>query len=188
MFGLILTGGRSSRMGQDKSLLNYHGKPQREYLFDLLSPICEQVFMSCNANQIAGLQALFPYIEDTFEAIGPLGGIATAFEKRPHQTWLVVACDMPFLTEKTIHFLVENQDDSMLATAFRNPENGFPEPLVAIYEPSFYAIILEAISQGKYSPSKLLSTHEVCFLDILEANEFHNINSLEDYQQAKKLI
>ena len=90
MNALILIGGKSSRMGTDKGLLNYHGKPQREYLFDLAKKYCTEVYFSCRAEQQFSEQSII----DTY-SLGPMGGILSAFDFNPNTAWLVVACDMP---------------------------------------------------------------------------------------------
>lgn len=117
--GLVLTGGRSTRMGQDKSRLIYHEKPQREHLADLLQPFCHTVFWSVNAVQAAELAAKEqPVIVDAFDIPGPLNGILTAFRQDPEAAWLVVACDMPLLTEASLRALVNGRDATKPATAF----------------------------------------------------------------------
>ena len=52
LYGLVLAGGRSTRMGQDKSLISYHGKAQREYMADLLGQWCSRTFISCRGDQV----------------------------------------------------------------------------------------------------------------------------------------
>ena len=51
--GLVLAGGKSQRMGEDKGQINYHGKPQREYLYDLLNGFTESTYMSCRPDQVS---------------------------------------------------------------------------------------------------------------------------------------
>ena len=68
--GLVLIGGRSTRMGQDKSQLVYHEKPQREYLTDLLRPYCDTVYWSMNAKQTSELtSASPPVIVDVYDSM-----------------------------------------------------------------------------------------------------------------------
>ena len=97
--GLVLAGGKSERMGTDKSLLAYHGRPQREHLYDMLLPVCQKVFVSCNTAQNANME--IPGIEDRFLGLGPMGGLLSAFQSAPDAAWLTVAGDMPDLTHTT---------------------------------------------------------------------------------------
>src|SRR5688572_25749176 len=103
MNGLVLAGGKSSRMGRDKSLIAFHGKPQRDHLFDLLSGVCSKVFVSCNATQQVPEQ-LNP-LPDRFLIESPLNGILTALSHDPSVPWLVVAVDMPNVDLKLLNHL-----------------------------------------------------------------------------------
>jgi len=99
--GLILGGGKSTRMGEDKLNIDYHGVSQLEYLNHILSPVCEDVFVSLSKDQ-----GFDNTIVDTFLGLGPYSGILSAFQKNPNCAWLTVACDVPLLNEKTIERLV----------------------------------------------------------------------------------
>ena len=80
MNGLILSGGQSSRMGREKRLIQYHGKTQEAYLFELLGKFCEKVFVSLNANQHSD----YPCIYDAYQELNsPLVGILSAFQQEP---------------------------------------------------------------------------------------------------------
>ena len=117
LHGLILTGGRSTRMGQDKSQLIYHGKPQREHLTELLTPYCEVVFWSVNADQaVESTAANQPVVVDRFDFPGPLNGILSSFAHDPSAAWLVVACDMPLLTTRSLDALLRGRNPAKRAT------------------------------------------------------------------------
>src|SRR5207253_1657781 len=75
LYGLVLSGGQSSRMKKDKGGLNYHGISQREYLYGLLSRHCEKTFISCNEEQTSDIADSLPIIQDGFLNLGPTGGI-----------------------------------------------------------------------------------------------------------------
>src|ERR1700690_4215463 len=99
IFGLILAGGYSRRMGRDKALLEFHGRPQVQYIFDLLNKYCDQVFLSKRVDQKDHKN--IPTINDApeFTDHGPLGGILSAMKEFPDANWLVLACDLPFITD-----------------------------------------------------------------------------------------
>ena len=97
MYGLVLAGGKSTRMGADKGDLEYRKLPQKVYLHQLLNKYCEEVFVSARKAQLDAWQESLNYLADQYESEGPLSGLITAFEKFPDQDWLIVACDMPMV-------------------------------------------------------------------------------------------
>ena len=181
--GLVLAGGKSRRMGQDKGKINYHGKPQREHAFDLLSNCCNQTFFSCRPEQSADPDLFgMPIIFDNFLGLGPFGAIASAFRENPNTAWLVVACDLPLLYKDALDFLIQHRDPSKVATAFNSPDNEFPEPLITIWEPRSYPILLSFLSQGYSCPRKVLINSEVALVDAPDTRVLTNVNSPEDME------
>ncbi len=175
--GLILTGGRSTRMGHDKSQLIYHGKPQREHLIDLLKPYCNAVFWSVNAEQAAEITTINQsIIVDAFDLVGPLNGILSAFQYDAIAAWLVVACDMPLLTARSLDALVNGRNSAKMATVFYDSDGQSPEPLLGIYEPAFGPILQQAQVNGAYSPRQLLRQNDVKLLTAPDIRELANIN------------
>lgn len=174
---LILSGGQSSRMGEEKRFINYYGKTQEQYLFDLLSNNFSEVYVSINDNQTTDL----PNIQDLdFGVKSPMVGIVSAFNYNPNVAWLVVACDMPFVDEEAIKFLLKHRNSEKYATAFENPYEHFPEPLLTIYEPKIFPKLQEAISQGKKSPMKVLQNLEVEVLQNFNVQWIININTIQE--------
>ena len=172
--GLILSGGFSTRMGEDKRLINYHGKTQEQYIFELLSPYFSDVYVSLNEKQTTNL----PHIFDLSLSIkSPLVGILSAFEKHPEAAWLVVACDMPFINREVVEYLINYRNPEKFATAFLNPEEHFPEPLLTIYEPRILKKLQEAVNQGKKSPMKILQSLDVELLEVINNQMLININT-----------
>ena len=147
IYGLILTGGFSKRMGMEKAQLDYHGQPQFSYLFELLKHCCEQVFLSCRKEQSTQFGAKYPMIFDLHHGIGPMNGLLSFFEKKPSKACLIVACDMPFIDKKTLDFLIANRQADKIATAFKS-KKGFPEPLLTIWEPKSYKTLKKAFQKG----------------------------------------
>lgn len=190
--GLILVGGQSSRMGQDKALLNFHGQAQALYLAQLLTPFCEQVFLSCRPHQDFGPDfapafAALPRIEDTQSNIGPLAGVLAAMAARPENAWLVVACDMPGISAAILKILIARRDASRMATIFAHPDTML-EPLCAIYEPACEPIFRQALSQGRPGLQGILQTIPLQRIPVQEAlpeepNALTNINTPAEVQR-----
>lgn len=180
MNGLILIGGKSSRMGTDKSLLNYHGTSQREYLFQLLSKFCSRVYFSSRQEQ--GLSE--HVIIDTL-AISPISGILSALEYDHQTAWLVLACDMPLVSEESLKILIEHRNPEKIASAFYNPEIKAPEPLITIYEPKAFALLNEYIKAGNKSPKVFLQNNDVQLIYTDKKGFLKNVNTREEFDSYK---
>lgn len=189
LYGLVLTGGRSERMKKDKALLNYKGKPHAEYIYDLLGKYCESVYLSARKDQWLGtaLQDL-PVLEDSNEGQGPIGGILSAFEKHPDANWLVVACDLIHFNDLTIQTLLANYQSQMLATAYKNSEKDFPEPLCTIYTPQAQEVFREALRNNITCPVKVLRNNPTHSFTQGEGINLANINTVEEFQEVQNEV
>jgi molybdopterin-guanine dinucleotide biosynthesis protein A len=186
IFGLVLAGGRSQRMQADKSRLRYHQEEQRAHAAALLAPWCQEVFVSCRPDQVADIPAGLQPLPDQFLDLGPLSGILSAFRQNPNAAWLVVACDLPFLSENTLRYLVEHRQAGRMATAFQSPENEFPEPLITIWEPQSYAALLRFLALDYSCPRKALINSDVAVLTPPAAEELRNVNTPQEREAAER--
>ena len=182
--GLILAGGNSTRMGHDKGAINYHGKAHREYLADLLNGFCSQTYLSVQ-NESIDFQTQYSIISDAFLNLGPYGGILSAFKQDPNSAWLVVATDLPLLDATTLKTLIANRDKSKMATCFHNPETGFPEPLLTLWEPRAYPILLQFLAHGYSCPRKVLINSDIKELQISNVDALRNVNTPEELKVVK---
>ena len=180
--GLVLVGGKSTRMGQDKSNLDYFGKPQKI--------VAKQLLESNNLETFYSVQNASEYddeIHDKFLNLGPFGGICSAFQKDPNAAWFVLATDVPFVNDKIIKLLLNQRNPGKIATAIKGKGKDFPEPLITIYEPKAYPILLQYLAQGYSCPRKALINSEV---EIVEVDDdfIRNINTPVDFTNAKNEI
>jgi molybdopterin-guanine dinucleotide biosynthesis protein A len=180
--GLILVGGKSTRMGQDKSELNYFGKPQKEFAKELLENNKLETFYSVEHSSGNNQE-----ISDKFYNLGPFGGICSAFQKDPNSAWFVLATDVPFVNEAVIKLLLKNRNPSKVATAIKGKNKEFVEPLITIYEPKAYPILLQYLAQGYSCPRKMLINSDVEIVEI-DDDFIRNINTPEEFEVAKKEI
>jgi len=186
LYGLVLTGGDSRRMNRDKALLDYHGRPQAEVIYGLLSEICNQVYISSRKDQWRGKSlGKLPEIPDVFLGFGPLSGILSAMHAYPEAAWLVVACDLPYVNLGTIETLVKNRNPFKTATCFKNAHNHLPEPLCSVYEPKIRIRLLENLAIGNLSPRDILMNSPIKTVDQIEGENLENVNSDEAYKKAK---
>ena len=186
LYGLVLSGGKSSRMGTDKGLIPYHGIPQREYLYGLLEKVCTKVFMSVRNDQLEEIDDRFNTIVDSDEFRGPFNGLLSAHKKHPEVAWLVLACDLPLMNEDALRDLVLKRNSVKLATAYAIKENPLPEPLCAIWEPQALKKSIVYLEQGNGScPRKFLINNDIELVFPNCPEVLMNANSQTEYNEAR---
>jgi len=189
LYGLILAGGLSARMQRDKAALTYLGKSQLDRVFELASRHLSKVFISVRAEQTEDpARAGKPQIVDTVAGGGPIVGIRSAFAQHPEAAWLVLACDLPFLTDRTLTHLLAARDPLRIATAYRSTHDGLPEPLCAIWEPAAAQALAAHQAAGRTCPRKFLIGSDTQLLEPLEPRALDNINTPEEYIDAGRAL
>jgi len=144
-WGCLLIGGKSSRMGRPKHLLPLaDGSLWLERTAALLRPRVAGVVL-VGAGEIPASLAALPHLEDAQSAHGtaqglaqglaqgPLAGIVAAFHFQPQASWLVLACDMPLVSEAALNWLLAAREPSDWAVMPRLAEDARPQPLFAWY-------------------------------------------------------
>ena len=189
IYGLVLVGGQSQRMGRDKALLRYgDGGTQLERTAALLQTTCEQVYISQRTGQAFPCPTASRAIYDCVDGVkGPLAGILSAMRTHPDAHWLVLACDLPYLQIAALTKLIDAfRQESPQLTAYRSSYDGLPEPLCAIY-PSGSDAGLLALAQelGKSCPRKLLIVQKAALIEQDDPRSLDNINTAEEYEQTK---
>jgi molybdopterin-guanine dinucleotide biosynthesis protein A len=185
VYGLLLAGGESRRMGKDKGLLNYHGKPQREWGYELLAAHTEKTFLSVRPDQSVEGNTSMELLPDTFLGLGPFGGILSAFRAYPNAAWLVAAVDLPFLDHQALEHLLQHRNPAKVATAFQSPVNEFPDPLLAIWEPKSYLRLFQFLNQGYSCPRKVLINSDIELLQAPKSEWLVNVNEPQEYEAIK---
>jgi len=189
LYGLVLAGGRSTRMRRDKAALEYAGRSQLERAVELLTPLVERVFVSVRPDQTGEpLRARFPQIVDSGEVEGPIAGIVAAQSRHADAAWLVLACDLPLLDEETLQHLVRARRPARQATAYRSSHDGLPEPLCAIYEPSSREAIRAHIAGGRDCPRKFLINADTALLDPPQPGALDNVNTPQEYGSVTRRV
>jgi molybdopterin-guanine dinucleotide biosynthesis protein A len=106
----------------------------------------------------------------------------------PDVAWLVIACDLPFLSDAALDQLLKERDPAVLATAFRSTHDGLPEPLCAIWEPAAAAALAEYQTGGGRCPRKFLRTYPASLIEPHDARALDNINTPEEYGAARTAL
>jgi molybdopterin-guanine dinucleotide biosynthesis protein A len=184
MNGLVLAGGKSLRMGRDKGLITLHQKPQREHMFDLLSEVCNKVFVSCNSQQ--DIPKHLNPLHDRFEINSPLNGILSALTSDPQSAWLVVAVDMPLVTKEVLQHLINNRRRNAAVTCYWDSDHQYPEPLLSLWEAGVHVSLLEFYNRGKKSPREFLMETRTTILEPVTSTLHLNINTQEELEKFRR--
>ena len=181
VWGLVLAGGESRRMGSDKALLKRAGRTQLARSVDLLNRHVERTFISTRPDQVDEPERRqFQQIVDRHSGIGPMAGILSALEQQQDVSWLVLACDLPNVDDRTIAFLLQNRATDKPFTAFRSSYDELPEPLCAIYRPESRAIVEEFVANGIICPRKMLIRSDTHLLQQPDPSSLDNVNTPDD--------
>jgi molybdenum cofactor guanylyltransferase len=178
VFGLVLAGGRSRRMGRDKALIEQDGVSLLEHAFRLADALTDGARVSVRADQVLDPERRrFPQVVDRYRDMGPVAGILSALQAEPGADWLVTACDLPNLDRATLAFLLEHAPSDAPLTAYRSAVDGLPEPLCALYRSGSEALIAPFVERGIFCPRKILIHNEAVLLDLPERDALLNVNT-----------
>jgi molybdopterin-guanine dinucleotide biosynthesis protein A len=189
VYGLLLAGGRSTRMHRDKAALEYHGRSQLAHAYERLAASVERAFVSVRPDQVDDpVRRAYPQIVDRQPGLGPLAGILAAQAEHPQAAWLVLACDLPFLDGPTLARLLAGRDPGGLATAYRSAHDGLPEPLCALYEPGSAPALRAWADAGRSCPRKFLIQSGARLLEPPDPRALDNVNSADEYWQTMQTL
>ena len=181
VFGLVLAGGESRRMGQDKALLLRDGRSQLRHVAALLANVTDRVFVSAREEQRNDAERKqFELIVDRYDDMGPIAGILSAMDAHPDVDWLVVACDLPNIDLPTLTFLLDEYSAERPFSAFRSTHDGLPEPLCAIYRAGSGAILRQFVDDGLICPRKILMRADTALFEQPNPAALDNINTPDD--------
>ncbi|MBC8126123.1 MAG: NTP transferase domain-containing protein [Gloeobacteraceae cyanobacterium ES-bin-144] len=190
--GLVLAGGRSSRMGVDKALLVHaDGRPLARRGYDLLVDAgCQTVVLSLRHDQeipdgFSDIPQIVIARDPEGESQGPMAGMLAAMRLRSDADWLVIACDLPRLDSATLRNLVSSKRPDEAFVSYRSESDGLPEPLCAIYSTKALHLLERAHADGIRCPRKILIRNNCRLLDTLTPRALDNANTPEDWAIAK---
>jgi molybdopterin-guanine dinucleotide biosynthesis protein A len=147
--GYVLAGGKSSRMGQDKALLELAGRPLIEHAVAKLRRVCEDVHILSGRQELA---AFAPLVRDLHEGCGPMGGLEAAFEHSQQEWNLMMPVDMPFLPSASLDAWVRGVivDQERGARVAMFTVDGVPQPLFCLLHREVATSVRDAMQRGQY--------------------------------------
>lgn len=191
--GIILAGGKSSRMGVNKSFLKLGNQTIIERITDLMKSIFKEVIIITNTPaEYAFLQ--LPLYEDIFKGKGPLGGIHSGLTYSKTEKNFVSSCDIPLMTKEMIEHILNYKTEKPIIFC---EAAGYHQPLVGVYKKEVVAEIEKILSNNDETTDK--SFHH--FLKRVNAEIIHpknlsfykdefffNVNKKEDYEKLLKSL
>jgi molybdopterin-guanine dinucleotide biosynthesis protein A len=185
--GFVLAGGRSRRMGTDKAFLQLDGRTLLARVLDLLDALTPQVGI---VGPAAKFTAYGLVIEDVYAGRGPLAGIHAALTSSTTELNLIMAVDLPLVTESLLRFLVEQARASDAVVTVPRIAGGY-QPLCAVYRRAFAPLAQAALESGKNKIDALFAPATTRILEESELNRFafgaamfENLNTPEDLRRA----
>lgn len=188
--GVLLTGGESRRMGQNKALLEINGKSLIQKNLDVLKNICSEVIISSRDEKLYHGYG-YPVIPDVLKGKGPLGGLYSVLQKANYEKVFLVGCDMPFINEEAIRWLFQELEDFDTVVPYID---GKMHPLHAFYHRRIMPVIEEKLYNDKLRLADVLDECQTkvvdCdkILDLTLKKELEksvmNINTPEEWQKA----
>jgi len=188
--GIILSGGKSSRIGQDKGFLELGGKKLIEIAVSNLSKVCSRILISSNSEAYGhfGIEV----VPDLITEIGPMGGLYSSLKRSRTDLNLVLSVDLPFVNKGLLLFLIEQARNVQAAVPWSGGEHY--EPLCACYNISILPVIEDFIERKNYKLPDLFKVIELKPLIIDDQLSFfhpaifHNINTFSDFESAENMM
>lgn len=192
--GIILCGGKSSRMQTNKALLKLGNKTVIEIILDEMRKVFDEVIISANDCDDFSFLNL-PMIKDSFTDRGPLSGIYSALQYSNTQKNFITTCDLPFIESEMIEYLIKTDSEKDIIIPAINSR---PERLFGVYKKSVLNIIEEifkASVQDKSVKGSVYELHNKAEVESIEINNlsfyneslFLNMNTPEDYEKVKSI-
>ncbi|WP_413305110.1 molybdenum cofactor guanylyltransferase [Bacillus sp. 1P10SD] len=188
---IILSGGKSSRMGTNKALLKINEKTNIERIADTLKPLFDDIILVTNnpeSYEFLGLKM----VKDHYPGMGPLAGVHAGLNHSDYDVNFIVACDMPFvsgeLAQALVHFC--SHYDAVIPVI-----NGKQHPLFAVFKKEIASKVAGCIEEGTLRMKHLLDRLHVLYVterelqsnSLLDLDKvFFNMNHPNEYEDAKK--
>ena len=189
--GIILAGGRSSRMGKDKGLCSFRDKPLVSYAVDTLKPLCGEMMIS--ANHFPEKYAAFglPVVPDEIQNIGPMGGLHACLKRSKTQHNLVISCDTPFVSTNVFRLLLQHVENYQVVCP--SHDTFLIEPLSAYYNTNILGDLEKAIQHKEFKMMRFLKRIRFRTVPVEKGQSvfretlFLNLNTPEDLKRAEEL-
>lgn len=179
--GIVLSGGKSSRLGTEKGLFKFGGKPLVSYSIEAIAPLCSTILLSANHELEQYRQFGLQVVQDEVKEIGPMGGLLACLKHSKTRHNLVLSCDIPFVETELLRFLLSQFENEQVVVPVH--DEGLVEPLCAYYNTNVIHAIEESVREGNFKLLDLLKKINLKKVSIgknlpfFTEQLFYNINS-----------
>jgi molybdopterin-guanine dinucleotide biosynthesis protein A len=179
--GYVLAGGRSSRMGRDKALLELAGEPLASHAVRKLRRVCADVHILSSRPE---LERFAPLVRDLHEGCGPMGGLEAALEHSQHEWNLFLPVDMPFLPAAFLAAFVKGVVEGRwgVARVALFTVNGVPQPLLSMLHRDVAPYVREAMRSGEHKVFPVLAAAGGAlggFVNLMDSPDGMDISKME---------
>ncbi|MTI33485.1 molybdenum cofactor guanylyltransferase [Xanthovirga aplysinae] len=187
--GIILAGGRSSRMGKDKALLSLNGKLFMEYIIEAIESLTSNIIIIGQEEEYE--QFGYPVYSDLIPGRGPLGGIYTGLYYSANSSNLILSCDIPCVTSDLLKYLF-NKAYGYRVTVCSHQQK--IEPLIGVYQKTCLPLLKDMLETNQLRLRDALKKLDAHYLHIGEHLSFYkkdlfkNINTPQEHESLKKLF
>jgi molybdopterin-guanine dinucleotide biosynthesis protein A len=183
--GILLAGGKSKRMRQNKAFLKFRGRHLYEFPLEILQIYCDEILISTSDSAFRETNHIL--VSDEFPEMGPMGGIYSCMKKARYNFSLVLPCDLPLLERHIIDIMLQNYMQFDITVVLNN--DNLPEPIIGIYSRNLIPLMEKSLKSGKLKLQELLLNSNTLYIDlknegyVITAHSFRNINNVKDYNE-----
>lgn len=182
--GIILSGGKSSRLGEEKGLAGFNGKPLVAHAIEVLKPLCGKLVISANNQLMEYKKFGYEIIQDEFEGIGPMGGILSCLKKSESRFNLVLSCDTPFVNTALFYYLLNEAEHYQIVVP---RHDDFIEPLCSIYATNVLWELQHSVESGNFKMHDFFKKADLKAIDITSDLPFYSDDLFVNINTQKEL-
>jgi molybdopterin-guanine dinucleotide biosynthesis protein A len=180
---VILCGGKSSRMGEDKALLPFkNSNSLLEYQYNRLKNVFSNVYISSKTNKIDFTSNII--LDNNQEISSPMIALESIFESLEEKKVFIITVDTPFVSKQTIENIINNSQNHEITIAKTNGDN--THNLCGVFARNLQKKINQYIQKDIHKIGLLLKESNTKIIDCDNEDEFLNINTKEDYKKSLK--
>jgi molybdopterin-guanine dinucleotide biosynthesis protein A len=181
---VILCGGKSSRMGEDKSLLPFSSSSLTQYQFDRLKPYFKNIYLSSKTNKFDFISDNELLLDENKDVFSPILALNTIFNKFQNQKIFIITVDTPLVSIESISKLIDESKDVDICVAQTEKIHN----LCGVFSSNISSTIKNMIGNNIHKIGYLIKNNKFKILEFPNDSEFININNKNDYEKALSYI